>query len=79
MEIDGLLDRITVDPGKCGGRPCVRGTRIEVAIILDALAEGLTTEQITEHFRGLQADDVRAAMAYGAELARENIWKATAS
>jgi uncharacterized protein (DUF433 family) len=74
----GLLDRITVDPGVCSGKPCVRGTRIYIAIILDALAEGLTPEQIVDHYPSLGLDDIRAAVAYAAELARENVWKITA-
>ncbi len=44
-----LLARITVDPKICGGKPCIRGTRIYISIILDALAEGLTPEEIIDH------------------------------
>lgn len=73
-----LLARITVDPKICGGKPCIRGTRIYISIILDALAEGLTPEEIIDHYPSLQIEDVRAAVVYAAELAQENVWKITA-
>ena len=79
MTHEDLLDRVTLNPQVCGGRPCIRGTRIEIAIILDALAEGLSPEQILDHYPSLRIEDVRAAVAYGAELAREGVWKITAS
>ena len=69
MADDQLLARVTVDPEICGGRPCVRRHRIRVALILGLLAEGLTTAQILEEYPGLQEDDVRACIAYGAKLA----------
>jgi uncharacterized protein (DUF433 family) len=75
MTHDELLSRISVDPKVCAGKPCIRGTRIYIAIILDALAEGLTTEEIIDHYPQLTLDDIRAALVYAAELARENIWK----
>jgi len=70
-----LLERVTVDPNVCGGKPTIRGTRIYIAIILDGLAEGLTPEQIREHYPQLTRDDIHAALAYGAQLAQENTWK----
>ncbi len=75
---EDLLARITVDPRICGGNPCIKGTRIYISIILDALAEGLTPEEIIDHYPSLQIEDIRAAVAYAAELARENVWKITA-
>ncbi len=57
----------------------VRGTRIYVAIIRDGLAEGLTPEQIIDHYLQLRLDDIRAALPYAAELSRENIWKVAAA
>ncbi len=78
MTRDELLKRVTIDPAVCAGKPCIRGTRIYIAIILDALAEGLTPEEIIDHYPSLALDDVRAAVAYAAELARENVWKVTA-
>ena len=78
MTSQDLLDRVTVTPGVCAGKPCIRGTRIYIAILLDALAEGLTPEQIVEQYPPLTVDDIRAAVAYAADLARENVWKVTA-
>ncbi len=78
MSHEELLERVTVDPRVCAGKPCVRGTRIYIAIILDALAEGLSPQEILDHYPSLQVEDIRAAVAYAAELARENVWKITA-
>jgi len=75
MTYDNLLSRVSVDPKVCGGKPCIRGTRIYIAIILDGLAEGLTPEQLLDHYPQLTLDDIHAALAYAAELARENVWK----
>jgi uncharacterized protein (DUF433 family) len=50
MKYEDLLSRITVDPKVCGGKPCIRDTRIYIAIILDGLAEGLTPKQIIDHY-----------------------------
>jgi uncharacterized protein (DUF433 family) len=75
MHQQKLLKRIKIDPKVCGGKPCIRGTRIDIAIILDGLAEGLTSQQLTDHYPQLKFDDIRAALAYAAELSRENIWK----
>jgi uncharacterized protein (DUF433 family) len=78
MTRQDLLDRVTVTPGVCAGKPCIRGTRIYIAILLDALAEGLTPEKIVAEYPPLTIDDIRAAVAYAADLARENVWKVTA-
>ena len=59
-----LLERITVEPGKCGGRPCIRGMRIRVKDVLDMLAEGATQEEILADFPDLQAEDIQACIAY---------------
>jgi len=75
MTHEELLRRISVDPRICGGKPCIRGTRIYIAIILDGLAEGLTPEQIIDHYPQLTIEDIRATLAYAAELARENVWR----
>ncbi|HID87875.1 MAG TPA: DUF433 domain-containing protein [Anaerolineae bacterium] len=66
-----LLDRISVDPDICHGKPCIRGTRIMVTVILDNLAEGLSPEEIVAEYPPLTVEDVQAAIAYAAELARE--------
>jgi uncharacterized protein (DUF433 family) len=78
MTHEELLSGISVDPKVCGGKPCIRGTRIYITIILDGLAEGLTPEQIIDHYPHLALEDIRAALAYAAELPRENVWKITA-
>jgi len=78
MTREELLGRVVVDPKVCAGKPCIRGTRIHIAIILDALAEGLTPAEIIDHYPHLAPEDIRAATAYAAELARENVWKVTA-
>ncbi|MFB9842042.1 DUF433 domain-containing protein [Mucilaginibacter ginsenosidivorans] len=57
-------ERITTDPGQCGGRPCIRGMRIRVADILDLLAAGLTQEQVLEELPDLEALDIEAALKY---------------
>jgi len=75
MTYEALLRRVSVDPNVCGGKPCIRGTRIYIAVILDGLAEGLTPEQIIDHYPQVTLDDIHAALAYGAELSRENVWK----
>ncbi len=77
MDESAQKSRITADPGVCGGRPCIRDTRIEIAIILDGLAEGLTFEDIIDHYPQLTPQDIRAALAYAAELAHEGLWKTT--
>jgi uncharacterized protein (DUF433 family) len=61
-----LLERITVEPGKCGGRPCIRGMRIRVTDILGMLAEGVPHEEILKDFPYLEPDDIKAALAYAA-------------
>ena len=66
-----LLKRISVDPNVCFGKPCIRGTRIWVSLILDFLANKMTIEEILEEYPQLTVDDVYAAIAYGAEMTRE--------
>jgi uncharacterized protein (DUF433 family) len=75
MKKDELLGRVVVDPNTCGGKPVIRGTRVYVAIILDALAEGLSPDQVIDHYPHLTIDDIHAALAYAAVLAQENTWK----
>jgi len=66
-----LLQRISIDPNVCFGKPCIRGTRIWVSLILDFLASGMTTKEIIEEYPQLTEEDIRAAIAYGAEMSRE--------
>jgi uncharacterized protein (DUF433 family) len=62
--MSNLLERITVNPMQCGGRPCIRGMRIRVSDVLDLFAAGLSAEQILEELPDLERDDLRAALAY---------------
>ena len=68
-----LLERISINPNVCFGKPCIRGTRIWVSLILDYLASGMTVEEIIEEYPHLTHEDILAAIAYGAEAARERI------
>ena len=61
-----LLDRITVNPEQCGGRPCIRGMRIRVIDVLDLFAAGLSAEQILEEMPDLEREDLQAALQYAA-------------
>ena len=64
--MSSLLDRITVNPKHCGGRPCIRGMRIRVSDVLDLLAASLSFEQILEEMPDLEMDDLKAALLYAA-------------
>jgi len=70
MTRDELLKRIWIDPARCGGRPCIRGHRIWVSLVLDLLASGATSEEIVREY-GITPEDVQACIAYGSEMARE--------
>ncbi len=59
-----LMDRITVNPDQCGGRPCVRGMRIRVIDVLDLLAAGLSAEQVVEELPDLEPEDVTACLKF---------------
>ncbi len=61
MNRSASKNRVSVSPGVCGGRPCIRDTRIEIAVILDGLAEGLTIEDIIDHYPQLTRKDILAA------------------
>jgi uncharacterized protein (DUF433 family) len=74
-----LLDRISVDPNVCFGKPCIKGTRIWVSLILDFLASGMSFEEILEDYPSLTITDIRAAIAYGAEMSRERFVEIRAS
>jgi uncharacterized protein (DUF433 family) len=66
-------ERIDVDPEICHGQACIKGTRVMVSVILDNLAAGRAPEQIVSDYSSLAVDDVQAAIAYAAELARETV------
>jgi uncharacterized protein (DUF433 family) len=71
MTREELLQRIWIDPKRCFGKPCIRGHRIWVSLILDLLASGLTVHEILEDYPDLVEADILACMAYGAEMSRE--------
>jgi uncharacterized protein (DUF433 family) len=64
-------DRITIDPGKRGGKPCVRGLRITVYDILEYLASGMTEDEILEQFPDLEREDIRACLEFAADRERK--------
>jgi uncharacterized protein (DUF433 family) len=68
-----LLARISIDPDICGGKPCIKGTRIWVSLILDTLADGVSEAELLADYPQLKREDVLAAIAYGAEAARERV------
>lgn len=67
-----LLQRISINPQICFGKPCIKGTRIWVSLILDFLASGMRIEELLEEYPQLTEEDIRAAIAYGAEMSREH-------
>lgn len=71
MTHEDLLQRISIDPNVCGGKPCIRGHRIWVSLILDFLASGMTTEQVLAEYPQLAAEDIQACLAYASEMTRE--------
>ena len=71
--MNALLERISIDPGICGGKPCIKGTRIWVSLILDFLADGASEAELRLEYPQLAHEDILAAIAYGAEAAREKI------
>ncbi len=72
MSRDEILARISIDPNVCFGKPCIRGHRIWVSLILDFLASGETIAEILENYPGLEEADILACLAYGAEMSREH-------
>jgi uncharacterized protein (DUF433 family) len=68
-----LLERISLDPRVCGGKPCIKGTRIWVSLILDFLSDGMTEAEMLVEYPQLTHEDVLAAIAYGAEMTRERV------
>ncbi len=68
-----LLDRISIDPAVCCGKPCIKGARIWVALVLDFLAEGLGEAELREEYPQLTHLDIMAAIAFGAEMTRQRV------
>ncbi len=71
MTRDELLKRISIDPNICFGKPCIRGHRIWVSLVLDLLASGWSFQQVLDNYPGITEEDIRACIAYGAEMSRE--------
>lgn len=70
MVKEDLLSRISIDPQVCFGKPCIRGRRIWVSLILDFLADGMTHEELIREYE-ITEEDIRACLAYGAEMSRD--------
>ena len=71
MTHEELLRGITIDPNVCGGKPCIRGHRIWVSLILDFLASGMTVADILKEYPQLTPVDIQACLAYASEMTRE--------
>jgi uncharacterized protein (DUF433 family) len=71
MTKEELFRRISIDPNVCFGKPCIRGTRIWVSLIVDNLAAGISEEQILAAYPSLTKEDIRAALTYAAELTHD--------
>ena len=71
--MENWKERISIDPNICHGKPCIKGTRIMVWIIVSCLANGDSIEDIMEAYPGLKREDIQAALAYAAEMTREKV------
>ena len=69
-DMNTLLKRITIDPMICHGKPCLRGLRYPVEMVLELLSSGMSEAEILEDYPDLEPDDLRASLAYAARLAR---------
>ena len=78
FDTKNLLERITIEPGKCGGRPCIRGYRIRVSDILDLIAAGASREEILADYEFLEPDDIIAALTYAARQTDHTVLAAAA-
>jgi uncharacterized protein (DUF433 family) len=65
-----FLSRISIRPDVCFGKPCIRGHRIWVSLILDRLAAGETIDELLQDYPGVEREDILACIAYGAEMSR---------
>jgi uncharacterized protein (DUF433 family) len=71
MNEQDWTERISIKPNVCHGKPCIKGTRIWVSLILDLLAGGDTIDEIIDEYPHLTREDIQACIAYGAEASRE--------
>jgi uncharacterized protein (DUF433 family) len=70
--------RITIEPGKRSGKPCIRGLRITVYDVLDYLAAGMTDQEILGEFPDLELEDIRAVLSFAADRERRLVWSSAA-
>jgi uncharacterized protein (DUF433 family) len=70
MSDEALLSRITIDPAICHGKPCVRGLRYPVEVLLDLLSSGMTFDEVLRDYEDLEREDLLAVLAFAAELSR---------
>ena len=68
-----LLDRIEIDPGKLGGKPVIRGTRIPVSLVVQLVASGMSVDEIIKEYPELSHEDIKAALLYVAKLAEKEV------
>ena len=68
-----MFDRITFDPAVMGGRACIRGMRMTVSLVVNLVANGMSTEDILREYPELEAEDIRQALQYASALANEEI------
>ena len=71
MDREELIKRISVDPRVCFGKPCIRGTRIWISLIVDNLASGLSEQELLAEYPQLSHEDIMAALTFAAEMTRE--------
>ncbi|MFG0282871.1 MAG: DUF433 domain-containing protein [Phycisphaerales bacterium JB039] len=71
MTREELLQRISIDPAICFGKPCIRGHRIWVSLVLDMLAGGVTVDELLTDYPQLEREDIQACLAYASEMSRE--------
>jgi uncharacterized protein (DUF433 family) len=74
-----LLDRITLDPAVCHGKPCIRGLRYPVEMLLELMSSGMSNEAILSDYEDIQPEDLQAVLAYAARLAKTRSMVALAS
>lgn len=70
MTTEILLERITIDPDICHGKPCIRHMRYPVEVILELLSSGMTTEEVLSDYDDLEPEDIQAALAFAARLSQ---------
>lgn len=76
MMSEELMQRVTIEPGKCGGKPCLRGLRIRVTDVLALLASGASHAEILEDYPDLEEEDILAALQYASRLTDHPVLKA---